>query len=329
MAVSQLQESVPIVSEESVDGVEIQPQTEVAFAQSSNQPEDLVAENEIPSTNSPPVHPDQHGQQQLNNLPASIEPEIVHLVTTLVGQGFADSSHQQHYEVPTSSCDAHQVPIQPQEMEANTTDMSYDSFCGEQNSSDKSTLGDAISGKGRSRKLYPIKLKLEVVEYAKNHSKQATARHFKIHRRMVQRWCSEADELLLYKNSDITRKPGAGMRPMYEKIDQKLADFFKFCIDNGIHVTSQMLKNKALELHKMEEGGSSGFKASGGWLRGFMRRNGISFKEQSISPGLLMASGEESGVLETSDDQGGHVIYGSDASEPGSYVFPLRHTLSW
>ena len=134
---------------------------------------------------------------------------------------------------------------------------------------------------------------------------------------MVQRWCSEQDELLLYKNSDITRKPGAGMRPMYEKIDQKLADFFKFCIDNGIHVTSHMLKTKALELHKMEEGGSSDFKASGGWLRGFMRRNGISFKEQSINPALIMTDKEESGILETSDDQGGHLLYGSE-SEPGT-----------
>ena len=151
------------------------------------------------------------------------------------------------------------------------------------------------------------------------HFKTFCFRHFKIHRRMVQRWCSEADELLLYRNSDITRKPGAGMRPMYEKIDQKLADFFKFCIDNGIHVTSHMLKTKALELHKMEDCGSSDFKASGGWLRGFMRRNGISFKEQSINSALIMTSGEESGVLETSDDQSGHVIYASDPSEQGIY----------
>lgn len=179
MAVSQSQESVPIVGEESVGDVEIQPQTEVAFAQSSSHPEDSVAENnEIPSTNSLPVdHSHPESGQQHNNLPASIEPEIVHLVTTLVGQGFADANHQQQYEVPTSSNDTQQVPIQPQEMEANTTDISYDSYCGEQHSSDKSALSDAISGKGRTRKLYPIKLKLEVVEYAKTHSKQATARY--------------------------------------------------------------------------------------------------------------------------------------------------------
>ena len=181
MAVAQVQESVPIVGEESVDGVKIQPQTEVAFAQSLGQPEDLTAKSsEIPSTNSLPVNPEfaqQQEQQQPTNLPPGIEPEIVHLVTTLVGQGFADVNQQQHYEVPTSSNDTQQVPIQPQEMEANTTDMSYDSFCGEQHSSDKSNLSDAISGKGRTRKLYPIKLKLEVVEYAKTHSKQATARY--------------------------------------------------------------------------------------------------------------------------------------------------------
>ena len=139
-------------------------------------------------------------------------------------------------------------------------------------------------------------------------------RHFKIHRRMVQRWCSEQDELIQYKNSDITRKPGAGMRPMYEKIDRKLAEFFKFCVDNGIHVTSHMLKTKALELHKMEEGGSSGFKASGGWLRGFMRRNGISFKEQTINPALLLERGigDDSGMLEGDDSE--QLVYEGDPS---------------
>ena len=187
MAMAQLQESVPIVGEESVDGVEIQPQTEIAFAQSSSQPDSLPAENnEIPHTNQLSLqlghtHPEpghkQGKHQQTNNLPSNIEPEIVHLVTTLVGQGFADASHQQQYEVATTSNDVQQVPIQPQEMEANTMDMSYDTFCDEQQSSDKSALSDAISGKGRTRKLYPIKLKLEVVEYAKTHSKQATARY--------------------------------------------------------------------------------------------------------------------------------------------------------
>lgn len=175
MAVSQSQESVTIVGEESVDGVEIQPQTEVAFAQSSTQTETVAAEKHGTSSYSVPGQ--QQEQQKSNNLPSGIEPEIVHLVTTLVGQGFADASTQQQYEVATSSNDSHQVPIQPQEMEANTTDMSYDSFHNEQPSSDKSALSDAISGKGRTRKLYPIKLKLEVVEYAKTHSKQATARY--------------------------------------------------------------------------------------------------------------------------------------------------------
>lgn len=104
------------------------------------------------------------------------------------------------------------------------------------------------------------------------------------------------------------------MRPMYEKIDRKLAEFFKFCVDNGIHVTSHMLKTKALELHKMEEGGSSGFKASGGWLRGFMRRNGISFKEQTINPALLIdrGIGDDSGMLE--GDGSDQLVYEEDPS---------------
>ena len=181
MAVSQLQKPTPIVGEEeSVDGVEIQPQTEVAFAQSSGHPKDKTLENNaIQGTNQVSLCPEQEQelQQQANSLPSNLEPEIVHLVTTLVGQGFVDGSHQQQYEVSTTPNDIQQIPIQPQEMEANTTDLNYDNICDDQQSGEKSALSDAISGKGRSRKLYPIKLKLEVVEYAKTHSKQATARY--------------------------------------------------------------------------------------------------------------------------------------------------------
>jgi len=133
--------------------------------------------NVIQDTTQVPLCPGQEQEQQANSLPSNLEPEIVHLVTTLVGQGFVDGSHQQQYEVSTTPNDAQQIPIQPQEMEANTTDLNYDSVCDDQQSGEKSALSDAISGKGRSRKLYPIKMKLEVVEYAKTHSKQATARY--------------------------------------------------------------------------------------------------------------------------------------------------------
>jgi len=182
-----VQESVTVV-DESVDGIEIQPQTEVAFAQSEDVGQCDVSSEQIPVSKEEVSEPvlDQQVQleqqqlqleQQQEDLPPSIQPEIVHLVTSLVGQGLAQANQQQqeHYVVSdVGENGSQQVLIQPQEMETSTTDISY----GVHNDSKYSGgMSDITSGKGRTRKLYPIKMKLEVVEYAKTHSKQATARY--------------------------------------------------------------------------------------------------------------------------------------------------------
>jgi len=182
-----VQESVTVV-DESVDGIEIQPQTEVAFAQSEDTGQCEETGEQIPVSKevSEPAAPDQQVEleqqlqleQQQQDLPPSIQPEIVHLVTSLVGQGLAQANQQQqeHYIVSgVGENGSQQVLIQPQEMETSTADISYDGV--HDDSKYSGGMSDITSGKGRTRKLYPIKMKLEVVEYAKTHSKQATARY--------------------------------------------------------------------------------------------------------------------------------------------------------
>jgi len=177
-----VQESVNVV-DESVDGIEIQPQTEVAFAQSettypSTGGEQISVSKEEASDESAPISPgqqvqlEQQRQLQQQDLLPSIQPEIVHLVTSLVGQGLAQAN-QQHYVVAENG--SQQILIQPQEMETSTANIGYGGVHDGSNYS--GGMSDVTSGKGRTRKLYPIKMKLEVVEYAKTHSKQATARY--------------------------------------------------------------------------------------------------------------------------------------------------------
>ena len=179
-----VQESLTVV-DESVDGIEIQPQTEVAFAQSEStgQSDDTgeQSKEEVSDEPAPDQQVQLEQQQQLQldqqqDLPPSIQPEIVHLVTSLVGQGLAQAGQQQeHYVVSgVGENGSQQILIQPQEMETSTADISYDGVHDESKYS--GGMSDITSGKGRTRKLYPIKMKLEVVEYAKTHSKQATAR---------------------------------------------------------------------------------------------------------------------------------------------------------
>jgi len=179
-----VQESVTVV-DESVDGIEIQPQTEVAFAQSEDTGQCDETGEQIPVSKevSEPAAPDQQVEleqqlQKQEDLPPSIQPEIVHLVTSLVGQGLAQANQQQQEQYIVSGVGesgSQQVLIQPQEMETSTADINYDGV--HDDSKYSGGMSDITSGKGRTRKLYPIKMKLEVVEYAKTHSKQATARY--------------------------------------------------------------------------------------------------------------------------------------------------------
>jgi len=152
-----------------------------------------------------------------------------------------------------------------------------------------------------SRRRYSVDFKLLAVDYTKTHSKNETARHFKVHKKQIQEWCKHKDDLVAMKNivdsgGKVTRGQGrkslfrsnAGLRPYSIAIDNAVRDYFVDCSKAGLKVTKRMLQEKAYELHQSRSDGNSNFTGSDGWLTKFVQRHGINLKEGTIdNPGEM------------------------------------------
>lgn len=155
-----------------------------------------------------------------------------------------------------------------------------------------------------SRRRYSVDFKLLAVDYTKTHSKNETARHFKVHKKQIQEWCKHKDDLIAMKNivdsgGKVTRGQGrkslfrsnAGLRPYSIAIDNAVRDYFVDCSKAGLKVTKRMLQEKAYELHQSRTDGNTNFTGSDGWLTKFVQRHGINLKEGTIeNPGEMFTS---------------------------------------
>ena len=158
-----------------------------------------------------------------------------------------------------------------------------------------------------SRRRYSVDFKLLAVDYTKTHSKNETARHFKVHKKQIQEWCKHKDDLIAMKNivdsgGKVTRGQGrkslfrsnAGLRPYSIAIDNAVRDYFVDCSKAGLKVTKRMLQEKAYELHQSRSDGNANFTGSDGWLTKFVQRHGINLKDGTIdNPGEIFISEPE------------------------------------
>lgn len=158
-----------------------------------------------------------------------------------------------------------------------------------------------------SRRRYSVDFKLLAVDYTKTHSKNETARHFKVHKKQIQEWCKHKDDLIAMKNivdsgGKVTRGQGrkslfrsnAGLRPYSIAIDNAVRDYFVDCSKAGLKVTKRMLQEKAYELHQSRTDGNANFTGSDGWLTKFVQRHGINLKDGTIeNPGEMFTSEPE------------------------------------
>ena len=158
-----------------------------------------------------------------------------------------------------------------------------------------------------SRRRYSVDFKLLAVDYTKTHSKNETARHFKVHKKQIQEWCKHKDDLIAMKNivdsgGKVTRGHGrkslfrsnAGLRPYSIAIDNAVRDYFVDCSKAGLKVTKRMLQEKAYELHQSRTDGNANFTGSDGWLTKFVQRHGINLKDGTIeNPGEMFTSDPE------------------------------------
>ena len=129
------------------------------------------------------------------------------------------------------------------------------------------------------RKSYDVKFKLKAVEVARKKTISAAAREFKVDRKRIREWMSQESELTEFKKngkSKSKRLQGGGRKA--EDVDMEVA-LFDWIVDlrhRNLRVSRSMIMREAKALSSNQE-----FKASVGWLNGFLKRNGLSLRRKT------------------------------------------------
>ena len=165
----------------------------------------------------------------------------------------------------------------------------------------------------RRRTTQRIEYKLEIIDYMKNHLKADGTPNFnrtsikkKIPRRTLQGWWKQEPEFraMLKKRSFNIRKRRSIERigvPYFPKVDTLVLEWFKDRRGKGLSVTTNDLTFEAGAVYQQlkREGVKmrGEFKASNGWLRGFVKRNRLSSKT-ATSVGQKVPANAKEMILE-------------------------------
>jgi transposase-like protein len=125
-----------------------------------------------------------------------------------------------------------------------------------------------------TRRSYPNEFRIQVIEYARNHTSSEAAKHYGIHSSMVTRWIKTADEI--YSAARNSKRIGHSGRPVtFLELEEQLAQHIRTTFACGVNMTAENLREQMMLLVRQtgNEGKWRNFKCSYGWMRGFMRRH--------------------------------------------------------
>ena len=87
-------------------------------------------------------------------------------------------------------------------------------------------------------------------------------------------------EYSMYKTFSLSlRRPGQGRKVIDENLDKDLVDWVKEQWKQGVNVTVNMIRERAIESSRIH-----GFKASLGWYMKWQKRHGVDLKERTCNP---------------------------------------------
>lgn len=128
-------------------------------------------------------------------------------------------------------------------------------------------------------KSYDIRYKLKAVEVAKKKTIAAASREFGVDRKRIRDWLSHESELVQFKNegkSKSKRLKGGGRKALDEDMEEVLFDWIVDLRRRNLRVSRAMIIRQAKTLSTDET-----FKASIGWLNGFMTRKTLSLRRRT------------------------------------------------
>ncbi|KAM8924010.1 LOW QUALITY PROTEIN: uncharacterized protein RCH25_008770 [Pelodytes ibericus] len=127
------------------------------------------------------------------------------------------------------------------------------------------------------RSCYDANFKIMVINAAEETNNSAAGMKYGVTESSVRRWLAQKTELM---NAHSTRKSFRGPKVgRHEEIDQQVVQFVNEKFSKGYVVTREAMQVKALEIAKQLK--VVGFKASMGWCRRMMLRNGLALRPRT------------------------------------------------
>ncbi|XP_013788056.1 uncharacterized protein LOC106471975 isoform X2 [Limulus polyphemus] len=126
------------------------------------------------------------------------------------------------------------------------------------------------------RRSYDANLKIMVVHEAEKTNNCTAARKFGVTENNVRRWRKQKTQLL---NAHSTRKAFRGPKNgRYEELDECVVQYVKGMRDKGFPITREVIQFKGKEIAKSLNISETEFKASLGWCKRMMKRNGLALR---------------------------------------------------
>jgi len=147
---------------------------------------------------------------------------------------------------------------------------------------------DEISHKGKKIQKYNLAFKKEIVAYAELNGNRPASRRYLVDTKRIREWRSQKiniESMLATKNGkQRSRLSGGGRKPLSTKLEEVLLEWIENRRSRGLRVSCKLIMKKAAMTYSgMKESGADddNFKASRGWLRRFMKRNGLSLRRKT------------------------------------------------
>jgi hypothetical protein len=149
-------------------------------------------------------------------------------------------------------------------------------------------IANTSCSRGLPRKSYSIDYKLKVLAYCDLHGRQSTMQQFHIDSSMICRWLQSRDKLLSTASGNNKYRTGnPGRLVTHSSIETELYQWIINKRSAGISIPLCTVQQQMLLLtHRIDPH----FKASTGWLYGFMRRFNLSLRTPNTAPQLLSAT---------------------------------------
>ena len=155
---------------------------------------------------------------------------------------------------------------------------------------DTRTNEEEISHKGKKIRCYPVKMKIEAVNYVEINGNRAAGRKYGVDEKRIREWRKNKAKiaaLVVLKNSKTRKRlDGGGANPLSTNLEERVMDWVGVRRSSGLRLSRKLVMKKAQLLYQ-EMSTSEGileneeFKASRGWLEKFMRHNNLSLRRKT------------------------------------------------